>query len=442
MTSSPPPAPIGAGLGPERGSAFADVEAEQSNPTAQAHPGEEVAPGLDNGAHLRCEGLYEVLHGTDVAKQAATATTPTGFERGPQVASRGVLADLQAQCVALEAQVRRLELRVGQHEGRTADALERTVELQRRMAHAQEEAAQAQRVSAWAQTALALASMPDPTEAKIANDPMAEHPEWIINRFLLSRCGRDHGRIAVEYYTSPMYQDVLRLELLSTLVLYSGLGLEFEMHVGHFQAAVRGKVGDLRIGSFRTRTRKELVMAPPRLASEPLKVEPDVPDPTEALDVRDCGANIAHFLTVFFSEHLGEEFAKLNEAAFRLAKKDMCFAAAVDYVQVLQEALRQIDANVLRSKAAVVTQANAVGRSIPPWGGAETLSAYREMRSQGMVPPTARLDPNDAAGVLERHRTWTAVELEVATVAVAQRERRARATRGEADLQPYVGEVE
>ena len=219
--------------------------------------------------------------------------------------------------------------------------------------------------------------------------------------------------------------------------VYKNMGFGFELQPSHYLAWVRGLVGDLHLGSFRDVPTPELMSRPTKL-NFPVKLEkrtaPPVANRTEA---KECGSNLAVFLSMAFNEELGNAMWILNECCARLVLNDPSFKWE-HHVQVLEDALRQIDDNVVLSEVAAAQCAWDDGITLSSTNSAVTIQQLREVvqsaASRGvaiLVRPEQGLDPNDEDGVLSKRymRNQFMLSASVNEMGMSNMEKRAAAAK-------------
>jgi hypothetical protein len=297
------------------------------------------------------------------------------------------------------------------------------------------QAAAAER-SAAAHEAQARAAHLSSTDVRVVSNLTGSHPQYLMNRFYLSECGRLPTGLVTkidEAYLSSGYGQILLHLLQEPVDLYPVYGFQFEMRVCHFVAANRGTLGGLPLGSFSTRLSDELLRAPSCFLTQPLKAE-TFPEPSDRLALADCGRNLAHFLLVFFNERLGQAFAALNDMCCSLERSAIDFDLQA-WITVLKAALTRVDRNVAASIGAVEELAVRSGRHIPMGSTPESFRVIADLAlSVGpggdtvMTPPAQGLDPDDSTGVLERRRTTLALAAAAATAKLVAQEVEKQAT--------------
>ena len=88
-------------------------------------------------------------------------------------------------------------------------------------------------------------------DSKVQGNPKANHPIFSIRRHVLRACGGFPEGDLSEGRQGEGYQTHLWAALQDSLVLYEMYPrLNFTVGVRHFTATVRGRLGDLPVGSF------------------------------------------------------------------------------------------------------------------------------------------------------------------------------------------------
>jgi len=112
--------------------------------------------------------------------------------------------------------------------------------------------------------------------------------------------------------------------------------LNFNVGVRHFRAIVRGRLGDLPVGSFGDTPLHERLTQPSPFAQT--RPEPLSPDPTIPSEVHRCGFNMAEWLDHILGPVFGDAFRRFNDECHRLSCHLQGFTAR-SHVHCLKAAL-------------------------------------------------------------------------------------------------------
>ena len=196
------------------------------------------------------------------------------------------------------------------------------------------------------------------------------------------------------------------------------------MGVRHFTATVRGRLGDLPVGSFRDTPLHERLSQPSPF--DQTRPEPLPPDPTTTAEVHRCGANMAEFFSLTIGPVIGDAFRAFNEECLRLSCHQQGVTARV-YVSYLRAALHRIDRNVDRTIAGVKDVAALTGRRLGT--GSAGLGSWTDFcMAPGphggtvLISPVDGLGVGDPRGVLLSMVRAQKLQLEVVSASLAQQE--------------------
>jgi len=252
------------------------------------------------------------------------------------------------------------------------------------------------------------------TDPKQLNE--VAHPSFARN--LLYLCYVEQYPVGSDAGTACMsasYPQFLHGAWMDPMTVYRKTQYRFELLPSHFFACVRGLLGNLVLGSFRNVRLPDLMSRPSKLTF-PVKLEkhpaPPVRDENEAAQ---CGRNLAAFLRRAFNPVLGDAFLRMTEYCEWLVLNFASFTWQ-DHVRVLEEALRRVDGNTVRSATAVAQKAWAVGERLMT--GSLTLAALQQLKRVALSDPSILtrpedgLDPEDENGVIKKWRAAKAFKLE------------------------------
>ena len=298
--------------------------------------------------------------------------------------------------------------------GRSAQRLsvdERNALSNERMAAASEAALEQKQVPEW--------------DSKILANPRADHPIFLIRRFLLTACGGFPEGALSEGSQGEGYQAHLWAVLNDPLGLYEKFArLNFNVCVRHYIAAVRGRLGDLPVGSFGDAPLHERLTQPSPFAQT--RPEPPSRDPTTPSEVYRCGCNMAEWLDHVLGPVVGDAFRRFNEECHRLICHQQGFTAH-SHVNCLKAALTKVDRNVDGSIARAKDLAAQTGRRLGT--GPASLGAWADIclapglrGGTVLINPVEGLDVNDPRGVLQTMVRAQKLQLEVAIASLAQQE--------------------